>query len=199
MEQKQKIVFLGDSLTYRNRWSDVLPEYDVHNLGMDGDTTQDVLARINQIQPIKPDKIFLQIGINDLLSIDDILTAEDVKNHACLLAIARSHKDICLKLQLSFPKCSLYLCSLLPTSCLYDSQGRVNEHIRLCNRMIEQSASDMNAPFIDLYSPLADEKGELAKAYDLGGLPQHAGERKLSHGWLELLSAVTKYTTRQQY
>ena len=60
------VVFVGDSITEGGRWSEWLPGVDVINRGISGNTTQDILDRMHHIVSVKPDKLFLMIGVNDL-------------------------------------------------------------------------------------------------------------------------------------
>lgn len=54
--------------TYANRWTTLIGSYvpSIVNLGAGGDRTAEVLARINQIISLKPRKVLLEIGSNDL-------------------------------------------------------------------------------------------------------------------------------------
>ena len=60
------VVFVGDSITEGGLWSEWLPGVDVINRGISGNTTQDILDRMPHIVSVKPDKLFLMIGVNDL-------------------------------------------------------------------------------------------------------------------------------------
>src|SRR5689334_3155831 len=48
-DKKNGIVFLGDSITEGGHWSEIFGNGDIQNRGIGGDTTQDVLDRIEQI------------------------------------------------------------------------------------------------------------------------------------------------------
>src|SRR5262245_42410399 len=61
------IVFLGDSITELCHWSELLQNPSVLNRGIGGDTTQDILNRVDQIYRLRPQKLFLMIGVNDLI------------------------------------------------------------------------------------------------------------------------------------
>jgi lysophospholipase L1-like esterase len=69
MEEKRKvIVLLGDSLfAYRDQWGALDPEADIINLGRGGDNSVGTLRRAKTACGHKPDVVFLQAGINDLL------------------------------------------------------------------------------------------------------------------------------------
>ena len=60
-----KVVFFGDSIT---QGFDALRQYDnVFNLGVSGDKTTDLIARIFGVMRLQPDTLFLLIGTNDYL------------------------------------------------------------------------------------------------------------------------------------
>ena len=60
------IVFLGDSLLARGAWDKLFPTKKVLNLGVDGSTTQDVIARMDKVIELKPKNVVLLVGINDV-------------------------------------------------------------------------------------------------------------------------------------
>lgn len=62
------IVFLGDSITEKIDWHELFhnSHYDILNRGIGSDTISGVINRINTIINLKPSKVFLMIGINDI-------------------------------------------------------------------------------------------------------------------------------------
>jgi lysophospholipase L1-like esterase len=65
---KAEIVMLGDSITARGDWPNLLSGHIVLNAGIPGDTSRSVLKRIEAVKAFKPSIVFLMIGVNDLLS-----------------------------------------------------------------------------------------------------------------------------------
>jgi hypothetical protein len=61
---RTRVVMLGDSITQRGEWSELLGEV-VANRGLGGDTTRDVLARVASV-PASAEKIFVMVGVDDL-------------------------------------------------------------------------------------------------------------------------------------
>ena len=81
-----KIVFLGDSITEGSQnWNKYFNSKNIANRGISGDTTEGVLARLDEICYYKPLAVFLLIGINDIFNIDspnrDRVTMEIVANN----------------------------------------------------------------------------------------------------------------------
>ena len=63
---EETIVFLGDSITQGGDWAAWFPELNTVNLGVGGDTTDDVLLRLDAVVEARPDEVMLLIGTNDL-------------------------------------------------------------------------------------------------------------------------------------
>ena len=62
------IVFLGNSITDGGEWNELLANPRVKNRGISGDRSGWLLERLDPIIEGHPKKLFLMIGINDLIS-----------------------------------------------------------------------------------------------------------------------------------
>ena len=62
-----KIIMLGNSITAECEWAELMQNPDIINRGVIADGTGDILARLDSIIAAKPNKIFLLIGVNDLM------------------------------------------------------------------------------------------------------------------------------------
>jgi lysophospholipase L1-like esterase len=164
-----RVVFLGDSLTRRFSWPVSLPGYVVHNFGIDGDTTADVLGRLSPVIAAKPDVVFLQIGINDYLGMEAWM-GESLPSSGAMAAIVRNHRAIWRKLQKSLPRTMLCVCSLLPTAFPFDTDGRINAGIREINTLLERAAREAGLLYIHLYSRLAGADGGLMGEFSQDGV-----------------------------
>jgi lysophospholipase L1-like esterase len=60
-----EVVMIGDSITQGGIWSEMFPGVAIANRGVGGDTTVDVLARLDTVLSTKPEVAFLMIGVND--------------------------------------------------------------------------------------------------------------------------------------
>ena len=72
--QKSDIVFLGNSITKGVDWNELLG-LNISNQGVGGETTEQMLKRIDNVLGEEPKHVFIMSGINDLykgLSVDDI-------------------------------------------------------------------------------------------------------------------------------
>lgn len=74
------IVMVGDSITLRGRWNEMFPGPSIANRGIGGDTVTGVQKRLAAISGLKPKKLFLMIGVNDIImgrSADNTIIAYD--------------------------------------------------------------------------------------------------------------------------
>lgn len=83
-KHKYNIVMIGDSLTARNDWNQVLNRNDILNMGQDGDLTYEkignerygVLSRLDGLNN-SYNQAFLMIGVNDIVNaktVDEIFS-----------------------------------------------------------------------------------------------------------------------------
>ena len=161
---KGSTIFLGDSLTDFYPLEEFFAGENVLNRGIAGDKTTDVLARIEEVKAMHPQKLFLQIGINDMIY-------HGKKKDGEILARVE-------KILNSFDKTRTqrYLLSLYPVNRRkVKFAGFVIKHAnnaRICrmNERYKALAERLDVPFIDLYPALTDEKGNLKSEYTLEGL-----------------------------
>jgi lysophospholipase L1-like esterase len=76
--QHADIVMIGDSLTDAAEWREMFPQLSIVNRGIDNDTTDGVLARLDEIVAVRPRLAFVMIGVNDFsnarASVDGVLS-----------------------------------------------------------------------------------------------------------------------------
>jgi hypothetical protein len=60
------IIFLGDSITEKMDWQELFSSNNIINRGICSDTISGVINRLDSILQVKPSKVFLMIGINDM-------------------------------------------------------------------------------------------------------------------------------------
>lgn len=141
------VVFLGDSLTRNGDWNDWFPDIEALNFGVGGDTSEDVLARIDSVIEAKPDEIVLLIGTNDL------------GLRRSVESLVRNTQSILVELRRALPGSRLLLQSVLP-------RGReFADRIREANIHLRQFSATTHAQFLDLWPALALDDGELNPIY----------------------------------
>src|SRR3569832_1777002 len=69
---QNEILFVGDSLTNRGEWAELFENQTINNRGINGDNTYGLLKRLDQVTASRPRKIFLMIGINDLITKENL-------------------------------------------------------------------------------------------------------------------------------
>ncbi len=137
------VVFLGDSLTHMGRWELMFPRTLVRNLGIGGERTEHILKRLEPVVQIRPEKLFLLIGTNDLAS---GLTVNEIASNVA---------QILDQLARDLPSCKLHLQSALPR------QKKYAERIKALNAEYQAIAAKRGIAYIDLYTRLDDGNGEL--------------------------------------
>jgi lysophospholipase L1-like esterase len=144
---RKSTIFLGDSLTEQGQWSDWLSDYSAVNAGVAGNTTEDVLARLNEVIDQDPETVVLMIGTNDLAwrrSVEQIV---------------RNVESILVALRKELPEVRLIAQSVLPRD------ADKADEIREINIHLWQFAPTVKAEWLDLWPTFADEQGELKAEY----------------------------------
>ena len=157
-------VFFGDSLTDFFPVQDFFPLETIYNRGIAGDTTSDLLKRIENIVELQPSKVFVQIGTNDLGKFRS-------PKH-----VIKNIEKIYQVLLKEVPNVTIVAISLYPISRrkMWLSPIivgiRSNKQIRKTNEMLKELTAKYNIPYLDMYTTLSDTKGRMNKAYTLEGL-----------------------------
>lgn len=162
------IIFLGDSITEGFPVYEFFWDKPVINRGISGDTTLWMLDRLyDGVTVLNPSKLFLLIGTNDLGNDKRPITQ-----------VEQNIKVILDRVKEESPETEIFLLSLTPVNrtdfSYYQTQVTVgirnNQDIEDLNMKISLAAEARGIKFIDMYTPLLDEKGELAKIYSRDGL-----------------------------
>lgn len=132
MHSRAKVVMLGDSLTAGGPWSEIFGSLDVLNRGVGGSTTAHILGRLDETIERNPARVFLMIGINDLLA------------GASALDTAARVAQIVQRLQRE--KIEVFLQSVLPTA----DNIALNQQVATLNRETRDCAT-----YIDLWPAFA--------------------------------------------
>jgi lysophospholipase L1-like esterase len=134
------LVFLGDSLTEGADWARWFPDLPVHNRGVGGETSWDVLQRVAPIVAAEPGRLFLLVGTNDLgVGSSPADTAAIIGQIVGAFGLGPA----------------LYLQSVLPRE--RENTGWV----RALNARLEQVAVRHDATYVNLWPAFAGPGGEL--------------------------------------
>lgn len=139
------VLFLGDSITHFGRWDLMFPTIATRNFGISGERSGHLLERLAPIIGIKPHKIFILIGTNDL--------ATKIKIDEISANVARLVDE----LKRALPECKIYLQTVMPRA------GKFTERVKALNARYAQIAAQKNIPLIDLFPLLDDGAGVIRK------------------------------------
>jgi lysophospholipase L1-like esterase len=141
-----RVVFLGNSLTELFDLS-VLGDTTYINRGITGDFTEGVLKRLDEVISLKPAKLFIEIGINDLVE------------HVPVQEICNNYDEIIDRVRKGSPLTQIYMQSLLPVrmkSSFLTSSEDVNGVIKQQNEELRKVAEKYRVAFIDLHDSFAN-------------------------------------------
>ncbi|MDC1106248.1 GDSL-type esterase/lipase family protein [Prolixibacteraceae bacterium] len=172
---KNEIIFLGNSITNGCEWTEVFDDLKIKNRGISGDVTAGVIHRLSEVYESSPEKVFLLIGINDLF-----LGKTPDYVYKNILTIVRVIKD-------NSPKTEVFVQSLLPVNDFdgrHVKRERINHDVLWVNEQLKTNAAVDQYIYLDIHNKLVDENGNLKKDYSNDGV-HLMGKGYLT--WAELL------------
>lgn len=154
-------LFLGDSITYKYDLDKYYPDMPVVNSGVNGNKTSDIMDDLKKrVYDYNPSKIFILIGTNQL---------KDQSNEEIFYEIVELTKIIHEERKYAH----IYVESIYPVNENVDNQHtriRKNSRIRKINRLLKDYFYDSYVDYIDIYSKLADDDGNLKEEYTVDAL-----------------------------
>ena len=151
-----EVVMLGNSLTFGFEWKNLFKNVNIKNCGIGGNTTKDVLHRLNKVIERNPKKIFIEIGINDLLGGVSIDTVFD--NYTKIVQIIKQKN----------PSTRIYIQSILPTVWnIYNTDEPVIKSTYVLNKKLKDYCDSNNMTYVDLFPKFLKKQG-LNSTYDSG-------------------------------
>ena len=133
-------------------------------------TILDALARKDHA------KIYIMLGLNEISMSEE----EFVQRYGDLIDRIREIQ----------PKAAIYLQSMTPVTAAQSESGSVfnNKRIRRYNELIQALAADKKCHFLDVYSSIADENGDLPAGGSFDGIHPYT---KYYKAWKEYLKTHT--------
>lgn len=129
---------------------------------MAGNTTDNVLADLNnRVTIYNPSQVFVWLGTNDL---------RDGKTPQQTI---ESLQEIIDQIQTERSLAKITLISLIPVNAQVNPATvglRFNDHIQEVNQGLQEIAKEQELDYIDLFSELKDEQGNLKSEYTVDGL-----------------------------
>jgi lysophospholipase L1-like esterase len=153
-----KDIMVGDSMIAYLNLSKYLFQ-DWINQGIAGDTTNGVLNRLDAVMRLKPKRIVLSIGSNDLVLTDNTYEMT-MKNMQTIIQTLKHDAQV-------------YVCLITPVNPIMKEAnqgyiaGRTNEAIQTLNDGIKHTFQER---VIDVYTPLVDHHGLLDEKYSKDGI-----------------------------
>lgn len=179
------IVFLGDSLTDLYPVHEFIHDVRIVNRGVSGDTTYDLLKRLDDVVALKPKTVILQIGINDYVRL----------HKSSPLQVSQNIIKVVQKLQNTVD--DIRLVSLYPINknklklTMTYLWSVNNKTILETNKILSEYCSQNNLQFINLYPLLLDENQNLNEDYTLEGLHLNlAGYDKISPVFKQIVEEI---------
>ncbi len=139
------IVFLGDSITDGARWDELFPGLPVKNRGINADTVEGVVQRLDDILVGQPAAIFILIGTNDLPWFV-------YHNNDAILA---QYEIILQRCKNETPLTQVFVQSILPRHARYANR------IRNLNQQLKSLTEKYAYEYIDLFPHFADKNGQM--------------------------------------
>ena len=179
-DTRNEIIFLGNSITDGAEWFELFDNKKCHNRGISADVTEGVLLRLDAITRVKPAKIFLMIGVNDL------------SRNMTVDQVTANYREILNRIKAETPKTRVYVESVLPVN---PATGMALNHtnktdiIMELNGRLRELAKEFGYTYIDLFSVMADADNHLPRKYSIDGLHlSYEGYRV----WVEAIKAFVR-------
>ena len=180
------VVMLGDSITdFYDLDKFYGSEMLIVNSGINGNKTEDIINNIrNRVFAYNPSKIFLLIGVNDIL-----YDGDDPEN------VVDQIDEIVMEINNKLPNTKIYIESIYPVNNEWKDnhdnrvkdEKEINSTIIMTNDRIEEYCEANDLKFIDLYPDLLDDNGVLNHDYTDDGL--HPNE----NGYKVITEILKKY------
>ena len=165
-------MFAGDSITENYKVGEFYADYTartgqlIYNRGIGGDTSGELLARWDDVLALRPSRLVLLIGTNDL--------ARGIAPEV----VAGNVRDMVVRARAAAPDAVIVLQAVYPINPGLTSgigrlvlKGRKNpETIAALNDLLRRVAQDHDVRWLDLTPDLADATGALNPAYSYDGL-----------------------------
>ena len=168
------VVLLGHSLIEYGDWEEWLPEFNVINLGVAGETTEGLASRMEHVLRDYPgaDYYLIMSGINNI-AMDDY-------------SFLDTYRWIIRKLKESSPDSKVIVHSILPCRIEFID----NNEIKKTNEKLRDIAEAEGVHYLDLYDRFVDHNGEAVSEYllDDGVHLSNAGYRV----WLDVLRKIIR-------
>lgn len=169
----KSVVFMGDSITefWKPNDSTFFSANSFIDRGISGQTTPQMLLRFRQdVIDLKPSKVVILAGINDIAENTGPITVQQIMdNIISMTELAQTHNI------------KVILCSVLPANAFYwNPKLQPADKVIELNQRIKTYAQKHNITYVDYYTSMVDDNKGLLKKYGEDGVhPNLEGYKKM--------------------
>jgi lysophospholipase L1-like esterase len=160
-EPNTATIFIGDSMTEGFDLNRHLKTENLVNMGISGDFTRGVIDRLDYATRLQPQKVFVMIGINDILK---AVPQDRIKSQ---------YATIIETLIRDCPSTAIYIQSNLPTTMMGGSEinnAAILEKVNDLNQFLIEECQKHQITFIDMRSQFTMPDGTLKSELTYDGL-----------------------------
>jgi lysophospholipase L1-like esterase len=150
-----RIVMLGDSITYKVDWNELLSRTDVANRGIGNDNTKGFINRLSDIYVLNPETCFIMGGINDFI--------RGVSANKVFINYTKILKDLQNNGITPIIQSTLYVSETI------SNWSIINKKVDELNKMLREYANKEDVVFIDVNKELSTG-GALDSIYTYDGV-----------------------------
>lgn len=180
---KDDVVFLGDSIFRGGQWGEYFPGLSCRNRGISGQKTLDILNRVELIAVNHPKKIFLLVGINDILDDNSIET------------LSVNYRKILEAIKSTSPNTEVFPLSILPVNeqkCQDILLKKVTNKIIIeANKHIKSLCEEFEMVYVDCSPHLQNGNHEMNEEFTIDGIHLYVD------GYLKLKNCIEPYVQEQ--
>ncbi len=173
---EQRVLFFGDSITDGWKLDTYFPAKGYINRGIGGQTTSQMLVRFRQdVIDLQPHVLLILAGTNDIAGNTGPISLEDIeRNYATMAELARVHHIVTI------------FSSVTPVNGDVPAhreffETRPAAEILALNDWMKQYCAANGCIYLDYYSALVDERGQLKDPLSGDGLhPNEAGYKLMA-------------------
>lgn len=153
-----EILFVGNSITEGCEWAELFGNPKIKNRGIGGETSSQILDRIDELISSKPRKIFFMMGINDLVTFAGTST------------VLENYEQVIQKIQTESPGTKLYLQSVLPVNNGLKDTYRENDDVLSINLGLQELAKKYQLTYVNLHSHFLNSEDKLDGKFSVDGI-----------------------------
>jgi len=170
-----KIVMLGNSLNNNAPWTELFPGKPIINRGISGDIVSGIDQRLDEIITLKPVKLFLQSGCNDMYNKEQVNVA----------AVWADYEKLIKDIKTNLPDTKLYVQSVFHIGYQAKYPEVFNAAADEVNKFLEAGAEKYGYVYLDVNSLLCDKYGYLRDELTFDGIHLAAGGYSI---WTKMLN-----------